>query len=86
MEFLLGLAAISVLWGVVSSIAMVSLCSNRGVKIKWAFIRLFILDYISQYRKITLKENGKAGFWFYSFIVSMNTALLLVVIGFLNWV
>jgi hypothetical protein len=28
-----------------------------------------------------MQENGRAGPWFYSFVVSMNLALLLAVVG-----
>ena len=77
----LTIAILSLFTGIVSMMAMVSFCSDRGIKINWLWIRLFIFRYISQYRKITIEENGKAGPWFYSFVFSMNVALLSAVIG-----
>jgi hypothetical protein len=40
-----------------------------------------VLKYIYQYHKITLQEHGKPGPWFYSYIISMNLALVLAIIG-----
>ncbi|MFH1198086.1 MAG: hypothetical protein V1720_20460 [bacterium] len=76
----LAIALIGVVWGIISLMNMVSYCYRKGIKINWAFLNLFMLKYISEYRRITTKENGKSGFWFYSFIVSMNSALVSVVI------
>ena len=77
--FILALA--SVVWGVVSSIAITSFLARRGVKINYVFIKVLILKYIYQYRKITTQENGKPGVWFYSYVASMNLALVLAIAG-----
>jgi hypothetical protein len=68
-------------WGVVSSIVITAFLARRGVKINYVFIKVLILKYIHQYRKITMQENGRPGPWFYSYIVSMNLALVLAIIG-----
>ena len=70
-----------VVWGVVSSIVITAFLARRGFKINYVFIKILILKYIHQYRKITMQENGRPGPWFYSYIVSMNLALVLAVIG-----
>jgi len=75
------LAIVSALSGVVSSIVITSFLSRRGVKINFLFIRVLILKYIHQYRKIRLQEIGKPGPWFYSYIISMNLALVFTVVG-----
>lgn len=75
------LAIVGVLCGVFSSVMIASFLSNHGIKINYIFFRVMILKYIHQYRKITIEENGKPGSWFYSFIVSMNLALVLAVVG-----
>ena len=80
-EIILGLAIVSVFWGVVSAIVIASFLSRRGHKISFLFFRLLILKYIHQYSEITTKENGKPGFWFYSYIISMNLALILAIVG-----
>ena len=74
-------AIVSVIFGIVFMIMIVSFLSNRGIKINYIFLRLYIIKYIHQYRKITIEENGKPGYLFYAFIVSMNYALVLAVIG-----
>ena len=75
------LAILSAAWGVVSSIAVASFLSKRGIKINFLFFRILVLKYINQYHKITTQENGKSGPWFYSYIISMNLALVLVIVG-----
>ena len=68
----LGLALISVGWGIVSMIAMTSFVSERGTKINYFLYRLYVIKYVNQYKQITEAEDGKPGSRFYSFIVSMN--------------
>ncbi|MFC1916491.1 hypothetical protein ACFLW4_07415 [Chloroflexota bacterium] len=75
------LAIVCVLCGVVSSIMVISFLSKRGTKINYFLIRIYIIKYINQYRKITEEENGKAGPLFYSSIVSFILALLFAVVG-----
>lgn len=75
------LALLSVIWGVVSSIVVASFLSKRGIKINLLFFRVLVLKYIHQYHKITIQENGKPGPRFYSYIISMNFALVLMIIG-----
>jgi hypothetical protein len=80
-EIFLGIALGSVAWGVVSAIVIASYLSSRGRKINVIFFRILILKYIHEYYEITQQENGKPGFWFYSYVVSMNLALVTAVIG-----
>jgi len=74
-------AIISAVCGVISSIVIASLLSKRGIKINYPFIRVLIIKYVHQYRKITQQETGKPGPWFYSYVISMNLALVFAVIG-----
>ena len=69
------------IWAVVSAMVMASYVSKKGEKVNWLFIRLLIIKYIRQYYEITLKEDGKPGPWFYSYIVSINTALGMAILG-----
>jgi len=75
------LAILSAFWGVVSSLVIASFLSKRGVKINYLFFKVLMFKYIRQYRTITMQENGRPGPWFYSFVVSMNLALLLAAVG-----
>ena len=74
-------ALVSVIFGIVFMIMITSFLSKRGIKINYIFLRLYIIKYIHQYRKITIEENGKPGKLFYAFIVSMNLTLFLTAIG-----
>jgi hypothetical protein len=72
---------VSAIFGIVFMIMITSFLSKRGIKINYIFLRLYIIKYIHQYRKITIEENGKPGNLFYPYIVSMSIALVLAVIG-----
>jgi len=80
-DLMLGMALVSVGWGIVSMIAMTSFVSERGTKINFFLYRIYIIKYVSQYKRLTEAENGKPGPWFYSFVISMNMALVLTVVG-----
>jgi hypothetical protein len=77
----IGIALASVAWGIVSSIVIASYLSRRGRKINLLFFRILMLKYIHEYYEITQQESGKPGSWFYSYVVSMNLALVTAVIG-----
>ncbi len=78
---LLGIAVISVLWGVVSSLAIADALQKHGVKVNWIFLRILIIKYVGQYRDVTRTETGRTGAWFYSFIIAMNVALVTAFAG-----
>lgn len=75
------IAILSVIWGIVSAMVMIDYITKRGHKVSFLLIRLLIFKYINQYYKLTKKENGKPGIWFYSYIAAMNLTLLCVIIG-----
>jgi hypothetical protein len=80
-DLLFALAIVSAVWGIVSSIVIATFLSKRGIDINLLFFRVLVLKYIYQYHKITVGENGKPGPWFYSYIVSMNLALVFAIVG-----
>jgi hypothetical protein len=82
-QLLVVLIVLSAAWGVISMMVMVSFCSEREIKINWPLLRIFVLRYVSIYREITIRENGKPGFWFYSFILVMNGALVFAILKLL---
>jgi hypothetical protein len=57
--------------------------SKRGVKISFLLLRLYIIKYIHQYKKITLEETGKVGPLFYPCIISINMALVFTLLYFI---
>ncbi len=82
-EILFSLAIVSIVWGIVSAIVISSYVSQRGIKINILFFRIMVLKYIHQYHEMTRRERGRPGPWFYSYIISMNLALVLAIIGFI---
>ena len=76
-----GLAIVSALWGVVSSVVIASYLSQRGVKTNFLFLRLFAINNTREYQKFTGDESGKSDPWFQSYTVSMKLALVTGLIG-----
>ena len=60
---------------VVLAMMMVGEVYKRGIKINIPLLRLFVLKYMSDYKRITKKETGKTGPLFYPCIISINAAL-----------
>jgi hypothetical protein len=80
-DMILGLALVSVVCGIVSMIAITSYVAERGIKINFFLYRLHIIKYVNDYRRLTQEEDGEPGPWFYCFLISMNLALVLTVVG-----
>ena len=80
-DLFLGTALVSVSWGIVSMIAITNFVSERGTKINFFLYRIYIIKYVKQYKQITQEESGRPGPWFYSFVASMNLALVFTVVG-----
>jgi hypothetical protein len=66
---------------VVFSILIVRELQKRNVKINFFFLRLFLLKYANQYKEMTQRETGSVGPLFYGWLISINAALVFVVIG-----
>jgi len=80
-DLFLTLAVLSAAWGIVSSVVIASFLSNCGIRINLLLFRVLVLRYLHQYHSITKQENGKPGSWYYSYIISMNLALVLAIVG-----
>ncbi|MFC2078448.1 hypothetical protein ACFLSZ_00545 [Candidatus Bipolaricaulota bacterium] len=78
---LLVIAFVSLGWGIVSSIKIVSFLMQRGIKINFFLLRLLIIRYARQYRAVTQEETGRTGPWFFSFIIAMNLTLVTAIVG-----
>ncbi len=79
--FFLILAILSVLWGIVSSMAIANYVAKHGVQVKWILLNIMILNYINHYKILSEQEKGKTGIWYYSFIISMSTAVVAALTG-----
>ena len=80
-NILVALALIAVVWGIVSSLKIVTHLASRGIRINYILLRVMILRYIGMYHDMTVREAGRPGPWYYSYIASMLLALLFAVIG-----
>ena len=74
-----GLALIAIVWFVVSTILIYEFLRKRNVKVSFILLRLLIFSYVSQYKEITIKETGRVGPLFYHWVVSINIALVAVI-------
>lgn len=74
------LAFVSVILAVVFSLMIVHEVSKRGVKINIFWLKLYIIKYIDQYRKLTRTETGQVGPLYYLCIGSYVAALVFVII------
>jgi len=75
------LAIISAICGVVFTLMITSYLSKHGIKINYWLLRLYMLKYLQQYRKLTIEENGKPGNLFYAVIASWSLTLVFLIIG-----
>lgn len=74
------IAFVSVASGIVLSMMIVGEVSKRGVKINYFLIRLFLIKYIHEYKRLTTQETGRVGPLYYPCIVSYQLALLFAVV------
>ena len=80
-DLFLGLALLSICWGVVSGIFITNFLMERGIKINFFLYRLYIIKYVHQYKQITEAEDSQPGPWFHSFVLGMSLTLLFSAIG-----
>ena len=79
----LNFALLSLIFGlfyVVFCILIAKDLRKRGFKISILWLRVLIIKYAWQYYKVTLKEEGKVGYLFYLWLISINIALLFFII------
>ena len=78
----LAVAILSALWGVVDAILVAVALDKRGIRVNMLLFRVLMFRYLSQYRDVTLKETGKVGPLYYSYVTSMLVAVVCALIGF----
>ena len=67
-------------WAVVASVLITGDLERRGVSVDLLWLRVKMLKYLGQYRKVTLEETGRVGPLFYHYVIPLNVALVLVII------
>jgi len=74
------LAGACVVWAVVSLVLLTAALDRRGTKTAFPFIGVLSFRNLLRYKEITRAETGRVGGLFWSYVVPINAALLLVVV------
>ena len=72
----ISIGILSVIVYVVSTIMIYSYLKDKGEKVSFLWLRLYMISYANRYKKLTKNETGKVGYLFYIWIVSINVALI----------
>lgn len=75
---LLILAGLCAVWAVASAVLLTVALDQRGLKTPFPFLGAFLFRNLCRYREITLKESGKVGPLYYSYVIPINLAVLLI--------
>ena len=67
-------------WAVAASLLIARDLERRGVSVSYLWLRVMLLKYLSQYRRVTLQETGQVGSLFYHYVIPLNVALALTII------
>ncbi len=76
-------AGICVAWYVVTSIMIYADLRRRGEDVNFVWFRIMLPWYADHYKQITKTETGKIGPLFYHWIISINVALVMVILLFI---
>lgn len=78
---LIALGVISVAVFILTTIMIYSFVSKHKTRMtSFLFINLFIFRYLEDYRQLTKKETGKVGYLFYTYVISINIALICFIV------
>jgi len=72
----ISIGILSVIVYVVSTVMIFGHLKDRGEKVSFLWLRLYMISYANRYKKITKNETGKVGYLFYMWIISINVALI----------
>ena len=83
-NFFTAIAAIAIVWFIVSGAMIVNELMKRNHKIKFIIINMMLPVYIHRYKKITLEESGRVGALYYHWLIAINTALVFAVAAIIS--
>ncbi len=66
---------------VITSVQIVGELQKHGIKANAFYLRFMLFSYLAKYREMTLKENGCVGRLYYTYIISINAALITAIYG-----
>lgn len=74
---LIVLIMVCLVWAVTASLMIAAYLQKRGVWIRGLLLRVMTLDFIDEYRRLTVQERGRAGTLFNHYIGAIIAAMLL---------
>jgi hypothetical protein len=74
-------AFICVVCAVISAILLTRALDQRGLTTPFPVIGLFLFRNLGRYKEITRSETGKVGPLSFTYIISVNTAFVLVLVA-----
>jgi hypothetical protein len=77
--WLIGLIFVCGVWAVAANLLIARDLERRGVHVSYLWLRVMMLKYLSQYRRVTLEETGRVGSLFYHYVIPLNLALVLTI-------
>lgn len=80
---LIAAASAALIWYLVATMLIYENLRKRGEKVSLIWLRALSPWYAGRYREITRRETGKTGPLFYHYVVSINGALLFIVLSVL---
>ena len=82
-DFLIFFALIPATVGIISAVLIIIFLQRHNIPANIIFWGFYFVRYLRQYKDITLKERGRSGPLFYSYIIFINLALVIALLGFL---
>ena len=76
------LGVLCAFWNVVISLMVYAALHKRGYPVSFIWLRLLAPKYAHQYKEITRAETGRVGSLFYLWVISINLALVFMIIAF----
>ncbi len=67
-------------WNVVTTLIIYSELVKKGIALSYLWLRLMAPFYVIRYKELTIREKGRAGALFYSWIVSLNVVAVTVIV------
>lgn len=80
-EVLLAIAVACGLWAAVSAVLLARALEASGIKTPFPFWGVLVFRNLHRYSELTRRTTGRIGPLFYSYVIPINAALVLVVMA-----
>ena len=80
---LISVAVVCGLWAAVSAVLLAGALERHGIRTPFPFWGVLVFRNLHRYSELTRSTTGRIGPLFYSYVVAINAALVLVVIALL---